>query len=118
MYVFVKVGTKKTVAIRRCMWFKQRLEPSSILSLLALLCGSLNGPVATARAHTQPKETKNNYMCLITGRRSSSSVVFSLYYSRTPGVIYLQLCTPKVVGVEFKLYTVYNPHHYSMFIRK
>jgi hypothetical protein len=35
----------------------------------------------------------------------------SIHFVRvSPNVISLQLCTPKVVGVQFKLYAVYNLH--------
>jgi hypothetical protein len=35
--------------------------------------------------------------------------LYSTFYVRVPAdVIFLQLCTPKVVGVQFKLYMVYN----------
>jgi hypothetical protein len=34
----------------------------------------------------------------------------TLFVRVPPDIIFLQLCTPKVVGTEFKLYTVYNLH--------
>jgi hypothetical protein len=40
----------------------------------------------------------------------SSVVVFNLFSLRTPYVIPLYLCTPKIVDVQFKLYIVYTLH--------
>jgi hypothetical protein len=41
--------------------------------------------------------------------KPTRAVVFNFFWS-CPDIISLQLFTPKVVGVEFKLYTVYNLH--------
>jgi hypothetical protein len=40
----------------------------------------------------------------------SSTAAFNLFVRVPPHIISLQLCTPKVVGAQFKLYTVYNLH--------
>jgi hypothetical protein len=52
----------------------------------------------------------NHYRCSLNGPQTSlylfsRSVVFSLFVRISP-----QLCTPKFVGVIFKLYTVDNLH--------
>jgi hypothetical protein len=36
---------------------------------------------------------------------------YSTFFARVPpDIIYLQLCTPKVVGTQCKLYILYNIH--------